>query len=200
VRGGDDQPGALTILLTASAFRSIAWYGLLTFVPLWEVSLGHSKSHGSHLLAAMLLAGGIGTILAGPAADRFGLRRVLTTSLVATPALIAGYVVVGGAVGAVCLAGVGIAVISTYGVTMVMAQQYLPRRVGLASGLSIGVPVGLGGVGAVVLGALADSVDLRAAMEVSAAVSVVAVVVALFLPSSGGARAVRLTDQSIAPS
>ena len=198
--GGDDQPGALAILLAATAFRSIAWYGLLTFVPLWEVSLGHSKSYGSHLLAAMLLAGGIGTILAGPAADRFGLRRVLTTSLVATPALIAGYVVVGGAVGTVCLAGVGIAVISTYGVTMVMAQQYLPRRVGLASGLSIGVPVGLGGVGAVVLGALADSVDLRAAMEVSAAVSVVAVVVALFLPSSGGARAVRLTDQSIAPS
>ena len=43
---------------------------------------------------------------------------------------------------------------------MVIAQEYLPRRIGLASGLSIGFSIGLGGIAAVVLGALADSVDL----------------------------------------
>src|ERR671931_982225 len=66
---GDDRPGALALLLGVIAFRSVAWFGLITFVPLWEVSLGHSKSHGSHLLSLMLLAGGLGSVGGGPIAD-----------------------------------------------------------------------------------------------------------------------------------
>ena len=42
--GGRDRPGPMTLLLLVVAFRSVAWFGLLTFIPLWEVSLGHSKS------------------------------------------------------------------------------------------------------------------------------------------------------------
>jgi FSR family fosmidomycin resistance protein-like MFS transporter len=184
VGGGDDQPGALALLLGLIAFRSLAWFGLITFVPLWEVSLGHSKSHGNHLLALMLLAGGIGTIAAGPLADRFGPRLVLLVSLFATPALISAYIVTGGVVGAICLAVVGVCIIGTYGVTMVLSQSYLPRRIGLASGLSVGLSVGLGGVGAVILGAIADSVDLRAAMWAAAAAPVVSVALGLRLPST----------------
>src|SRR6266581_1348267 len=63
---GENRPGALTVLLAVIGFRSLAWWGLLTFVPLWEVSLGHSKSYGNHLLALTLLVGGIGTIVVGP--------------------------------------------------------------------------------------------------------------------------------------
>ena len=37
--------------------RRSAWFGLVTFVPLYEVSLGHSKAYGSHLLSLMLLVG-----------------------------------------------------------------------------------------------------------------------------------------------
>ena len=74
---------SLVLLLTVILFRSVAWFGLITFVPLYEVSLGHSKAHGNHLLSLMLLAGGVGTLAAGPAADRFGRRPVLMASLVA---------------------------------------------------------------------------------------------------------------------
>jgi MFS transporter, FSR family, fosmidomycin resistance protein len=181
---GEDRPRALALLLGIIAFRSISWFGLITFVPLWEVSLGHSKAHGSHLLALMLLAGGLGTIVAGPAADRLGMRRVLLASVVVMPPLIVGFVAVGGAVGAVCLAGVGIAVVGTFGVTMVMAQEYLPRRIGMASGLSIGLSIGLGGVGAVLLGAVADSVDLRAALYTAAALPLAALALGLVLPGA----------------
>ena len=83
---GEDRPGALALLLGVIAFRSVAWFGLITFVPLWEVSLGHSKAHGSHLLSLMLLAGGVGTLAAGPLADRLGRRPVLIASLAATRA------------------------------------------------------------------------------------------------------------------
>lgn len=180
---GEDMRGALGVLLTLIGFRSLAWFGLLTFVPLWEVSLGHSKAHGAHLLAAMLVAGGVGTVAAGPLADRFGYRRVLLLSLVATPPLIATYVAVGGVVGAICVTLVGPCVVGTFGLTTVLGQEYLPSRIGLASGLSAGLSIGLGGVGAVVLGAVADAVDLRAAMWAAAAAPVVAVALGFLLPS-----------------
>jgi FSR family fosmidomycin resistance protein-like MFS transporter len=181
---GEDRPGALALLLGVIAFRSVAWFGLITFVPLWEVSQGHSKSHGSHLLSLMLLAGGLGTLAAGPIADRLGRRPVLIVSMLLVGPLTLAYVLVGGVLGAVALALVGICVISTFGVSMVMAQEYLPRRIGMASGLSIGLSIGLGGIAAVGLGAVADSVDLRAAMYAAAAAAVPGFVLATLLPSS----------------
>ena len=54
----------------------------------------------------------------------------------------------------------------------------------MASGLSIGLSIGLGGIAAVALGALADSVDLRTAMYAAAAAAVPGFVLAAFLPSS----------------
>jgi FSR family fosmidomycin resistance protein-like MFS transporter len=181
VLGPDDRRG-LFVLLAVIAFRSLAWFGMITFVPLWEVSLGHSKSYGNHLLALMLLAGGIGTLAAGPIADRIGLRRVLLASNVAIGPLILVFVVVGGIPGAVALAFVGVSVIGTFGITMVLSQQYLPRTIGMASGLSIGFSIGLGGIAAVILGAVADAVDLRTALYVSAAAPVAAVLLTLMLP------------------
>ena len=181
---GEDRPGALALLLGVIAFRSVAWFGLITFVPLWEVSLGNSKSHGSHLLSLMLLAGGLGTLAAGPIADRVGRRPVVIASMAATAPLTLVYVLVGGVPGAVALALVGVCVISTFGVTMVMAQEYLPHRIGMASGLSIGLSIGLGGIAAVGLGALADAVDLRSAMYAAAAAPLAGLALALLLPSS----------------
>jgi FSR family fosmidomycin resistance protein-like MFS transporter len=181
---GKDRPGALTILLAVIGFRSLAWYGLVTFVPLWEVSLGHSKSYGNHLLSLMLLVGGIGTIVVGPVADRVGRRPVLVASLLAAGPLILVFVVVGGVLGAVALALAGISVVGTFGLTMVMSQEYLPRRIGMASGLSTGFAIGLGGVTALGLGALADAVDLRAALYVCAAAPLAGVALTLLLPST----------------
>ncbi len=179
-----DRVGALLLLLGVIAFRSVSWFGLVTFVPLYEVSLGHSKAYGNHLLSLMLLAGGLGTLAAGPLADRFGRRPVLLVSTAATAPLILVFVAVGGIPGAIALAGVGIAVIGTFGVTMVMSQEYLPRHIGMASGLSIGLSIGLGGIGAIALGAIADSIDLEAAMYVAAGSALVALVLAMLLPSS----------------
>jgi FSR family fosmidomycin resistance protein-like MFS transporter len=179
---GDDDYRALGLLLTVITFRSLAWYGLLTFVPLWEEAHGHSKQYGTAVLWAMLLVGGIGTITAGPAADRIGLRTVLLIANAAICPLMLVFVIVGGAAGAIALAFVGIAVIGTFGITMVMAQQYLPTKIGMASGLSIGFSIGLGGIAAVFLGAVADSVDLRTALYISSIAPVVATVLTALLP------------------
>jgi MFS transporter, FSR family, fosmidomycin resistance protein len=180
---GDNRPGALALLLAVIALRSVAWFGLVTFVPLWEVSQGHSKAYGNQLLTVMLLAGGLGTLAAGPLADRIGRRPVLIASIAATAPLTLVFVTAGGALGALALALVGVCVVGTFGVTMVMSQEYLPRQIGMASGLSIGMSIGLGGVAAVALGALADTVDLRTSLYVCAAVPLLAVTLAAFLPA-----------------
>jgi FSR family fosmidomycin resistance protein-like MFS transporter len=186
--GESDRVGALALLLGVITFRSVAWFGLITFVPLWEVSIGHSAAHGNHLLSLMLLAGGLGTLIAGPIADRIGRRPVVITSMFFLCPLIVVYVLVGGVIGAIALACVGVCVVGTFGVSMVMAQEYLPHRIGMASGLSIGLSIGLGGIAAVGLGALADSIDLQTALYVAAAAAVPAFVLAVLLPGGRARR------------
>src|SRR3954466_14826467 len=181
-QAGADDRFAIKLLLGVIALRSVAWFGLITFVPLWEVSLGHSKSHGNHLLALMLFAGGTGTLLLGPLADRFGRKPILLGSVAATGPLLLGFVLVGGIAGAFALALIGLCAVGTFGVTMVMGQEYLPRHVGTASGLVIGLSVGLGGVAALALGGLADATTLRAALFVAAAAPVLASALAFMLP------------------
>jgi MFS transporter, FSR family, fosmidomycin resistance protein len=199
VASGRDDPYAMKLLLGVIALRSVAWFGLITFVPLWEVSLGHSKSHGNHLLALMLFCGGIGTLALGPLADRFGTRTVLLASVVATGPLVLVFVLVGGVPGAIALALVGVCVVGTFGVTMVMGQEYMPRHVGTASGLVIGLSVGLGGVAALALGRLADMSSLRTALFVAAAAPLVASVLAFMLPPARGRERLEPAEVGLVP-
>jgi FSR family fosmidomycin resistance protein-like MFS transporter len=172
----------LELLLVVVGLRSVAHMGLFTFVPLWEVHKGHGKAYATMVLALFLFAGAVGTLLGGPLADRFGRRPVLRWSFVAATPLILVYVVVGGPVGVLALVLAGAAVIGTFGVSLVMSQEYMPGRVGMASGLSIGLAIGLGGIAALTLGAVADAVDLRTAVLATAAGPALAILVCLFLP------------------
>ena len=65
---------------------------------------------------------------------------------------------------------------------MVLSQAYLPRNIGMASGLTIGLSIGLGGIAAVVLGAIADHVDLRTALFVVAFAPLAGLLLASGLP------------------
>jgi FSR family fosmidomycin resistance protein-like MFS transporter len=195
-RAGADRVGGILALLGVVAFRSVAWFGLITFVPLYEVAQGHSEAYGNRVLAAMLLAGGLGTIVAGPLADRVGTRPVLVASVLAQGPLILVYLMTGGLAGAIALALVGPCVVGTFGVTMVMSQQYLPRHIGLASGLTIGLSIGLGGMAAVALGGIADAIDLEAALYVCAAAPFAALALCLILPPAG-ARQTRLAAEPV---
>jgi FSR family fosmidomycin resistance protein-like MFS transporter len=194
---GADRPGAMALLGGVIALRSVAWFGLLTFVPLWAVELGKSETEGNRELALMLAAGAAGTLLLGPLADRVGLRRTLLATQLAIPALIVLFIVVGGIAGTLALMAVGVCVVGTFGVTMVLSQLYLPRHVGVASGLAIGLAMGLGGLAAVVLGAVADAIDLETALYVSAAAPLVGVLLCLPLPAPVHLR--RLAAEAAAP-
>jgi MFS transporter, FSR family, fosmidomycin resistance protein len=178
-----DQPKAFKWLLALIGLRSVAYYGLFTFVPLWEVSRGHSKSYGNLLLSLVLLAGVAGTLCAGPLADRLGRRVVLLASMLLTPGLIVLFVELGGVIGAIAVCAAGAVIVSTFGVTIVLAQEYLPSRIAMASGMSVGLASGLGGIAAVALGAIADAIDLRTALLLMALGPIAGVFVTLRLPA-----------------
>ena len=174
--------GGLALLLCVVGLRSVAHMGLFTFVPLYEVARGHSEAYGTVLLSLFLFMGAIGTLFGGRLADRVGRRAVLLGSFVVSTPLILVYALAGGLVGEIALVLSGAAVIGTFGVSLVLSQEYMPSRVGMASGLSIGLAIGLGGVAALTLGAVADAVDLETAVAATAAGPAVAFFVTLLLP------------------
>ncbi len=179
---GEDDIRAMSLLAVVITFRSVAWFGLLTFVPLWVVANGGTEGEGGRELSLMLVSGAIGTLVLGWVADRIGLRRTLLFTQAALPFLIVVFVAVGGVVGTLALMLVGLCVVGTFGVTIVLSQLYLPRHVGMASGLSVGLAMGLGGIAAVLLGAVADAIDLETALYVAAVAPAFGCVVCLFLP------------------
>ena len=199
VSEGRDDVRAMAILGGVIGLRSVAWFGLLTFVPLWVVSLGNSEADGNRMLSLMLLAGAAGTLLLGPIADRFGLRRTLLVAQAVLTPMILVFVLVGGVVGAVALMIVGICVVGTFGLTMVLSQLYLPQHVGMASGLSIGLAMGIGGIAAVALGGVADAVNLETALVCCAFAPLLGVVLCFFLPAPQSAGSVASAPSAAYP-
>ena len=181
------------------ALRSFVYFGLVTFIPLYYVADLHtSKALGNLALSAMLLGGAAGTLSGGPLADRFGRRAVLIGSMVLLPPLIAAFLLSGPALGIVFAALAGAVTIATFAVTIVMGQEALPGRLGVAAGVTIGLSIGLGGVGAPLLGVLADAHGLRAVFETIAVLPVLALGVALLLPDSPEANGSRQPVQATA--
>jgi FSR family fosmidomycin resistance protein-like MFS transporter len=171
------------ILGAVIALRSFVYFGLVGFIQLYYVNVLHtSKAVGSAALTAMLVGGAVGTLMGGPLADRFGRRSVLIGSMVALPPLIIGFLLSAPGLGIVFVAVTGAVTIATFAVTIVMGQEFLPGRIGVSSGVTIGLSIGLGGVGAPLLGLIADAHGLRAVFETLAALPILALLVTLALP------------------
>jgi len=182
--GARPMVGAMSLLILMVAIRSWTQLGFTTFMPFYwkDVLHGDPRLVGS-LLAVFLGAGVVGTLAAGPVADRVGVRRyVVGVFLLAAPIAVGFLFVSGGPLVFVMLALLGFVLVSTFTVSVVLGQAYLPRNPGMASGLIVGFAIGAGGLGATVLGWVADHWGLTAALAISASMPLAGFVVALFLP------------------
>ena len=163
--------------------RSFVYFGLVAFVAsYYERVLNLSPALGNTALTLMLFGGAAGTLIMGPLADRFGRRAVVGASMLVLPPLILCFTLAGPFVGMALLVLVGAATVGTFGITVVMGQEYLPGRIGLAAGITMGLSIGLGGVGAPVLGLLADSAGLSFTMMIIASLPILGFLLTLTLP------------------
>ena len=182
--GARTMVGAMSLLILVVAIRSWTQLGFTTFMPFYwkDVLHGDPRLVGT-LLAVFLGSGAIGTLVAGPIADRVGVRRcVVGVFLLAAPLATAFLFVSGGPLVFVLLALLGFVLVSTFTMSVVLGQAYLPRSPGMASGLIVGFAIGAGGIGATGLGWVADHWGLTTTLGISAAMPLAGFVVALFLP------------------
>jgi len=160
---GDDDWPAFLRLTAVVVVRSILFFGISSFLALYFIAhLGASQGLGGAALTVFLFAGAGGTLLGGWIADRSGrLVSIRIGFTVAVPGLL-GLVLAPNLVSAfafVVLTGIG--TFMPFSVFVVLGQDYLPNRIGTASGVTVGLAVSIGGLFSPAFGWLADSTSLR---------------------------------------
>ncbi len=175
--------GAMTLLVVVISIRSWTQLGFASYMPFYylEVLKGDPRMVGT-LLAVFLGAGAAGTLIAGPIADRVGHRRSMVGVFFLAAPLAVAILLVSGVWTFVLLAALGVVLVSTFTVAVVLGQAYMPRNLGMASGLIVGFAIGAGGVGAAALGWVADRWGLSSALWISALMPILGCAVSLTLP------------------
>lgn len=180
----DDRWGAFARLAVVVFGRSIVLYGMNTFLALfWINELGQPEAVGSIMLSVFYGIGAASTLLGGQLADRFGFRAVIRVGTVVLVPAIVALACSGNAFAAtVAVVPAGMALSMVYSPMVVLGQRYLPNHMGLASGVTLGLAVSVGGIMAPLLGLLADAIGLRLALLAVAAIAIVPLAGALSLP------------------
>jgi FSR family fosmidomycin resistance protein-like MFS transporter len=154
----------LSSLCALITLRSWGYSGLITFIPLLLREQGASLASAGRALFVFLFCGALGGLAGGYLSDRVGRHRVIASSLMIFPFLMGISLGTSGPVAWFFLALAGTALLASFSVTVVYAQDLLPHRLGLASGLTLGLAFGAGGVGVGLSGLLADALGLRASV------------------------------------
>ena len=174
---------AVCLIVLIVVLRSWTQLGLATFIPfLYREELASNPEFVATLLFLFLGSGTIGTLAGGPLADRIGHRRMLFFSLLLQIPLIHLFLVSSGTTLFLLAVALGATIVSTFAVTIVMAQELFPRRMATASGTIAGFAIGTGGVGVTLLGAFADRHGVIAAAHMINLLPAAGALLALFLP------------------
>ncbi|MFK7691357.1 MFS transporter [Paenibacillus sp. HJGM_3] len=173
---------AMVILVFLVFSKHVYMSSITSFYTFYLIGdYGVSVQHSQWFLFAFLAASAAGTFFGGPLADRYGRRSIIWLSILGTApfsiALPYSNLVVSGIM-CVCA---GFVLSSAFSIIVVYAQELLPGKVGLVSGLFFGLAFGLGGLGSAVLGWIADATSIAFMMKMCAYLPLLGVM-AIFLP------------------
>lgn len=153
---------ALVLILLLIFARS--WYisGMTNFYAFYAIKEYSMSIKESQLyLFAFLVAGAFGTFFGGPLADRFGKKKIISFSMLATAPFSLIIPFVPSYLAFIFLLITGFILMTSFSVTVVYAQELVPGKIGLMSGLTVGLAFGMGAIGSVGLGYIADLIGLK---------------------------------------
>ncbi|MFI6792499.1 MFS transporter [Nonomuraea sp. NPDC050383] len=162
--GADDRASFVKLAL-AVVCRSVVFVGLSTFISFYaQQRTGGGTAAGTAALFVLYLGGAAGTVLGGRLAERRDRVTVVRGAYLVTVAAVAGTVFVPGPAIYVFVALTSAALYVPFSLQVTLGQDYLPTRVGTASGITLGLTVSVGGLAGPVIGAVADATSLRTAL------------------------------------
>ena len=173
---------ALAAVIGVMMSRSWTVNVFQAFTPTWYKLLGYGPQFYGPLATTLVLASAVGTVGCGSLADRFGRRTVILATLVLSVPAILLYTMFPGpwAFGSAIL--IGLLAASTAPLMLLMAQQLMAARAGLASGLVMGLGFVTGAIGVPINGAIADAIGLQKSLMTHVILVIITIGIAWFLP------------------
>jgi len=171
--------GILVVLIFSKYFyiASITSYYSFYLIEKFHVSVRSAQIY----LFVFLFAMALGTLLGGPIGDRIGRKRVIWASILGVAPFTILLPFVGLMWTCVLSFVIGFVLSSAFSAIVVFAQELMPGKVGAVSGLFFGFAFGIGGIGAAVLGGLADQYGVEFVYRICAYLPLLGMVAA-FLP------------------
>ena len=181
----------LGLLLGVVILRSWTQAGFTTFLPFYYRHQGFAAGHAATVLAAFGITGAFGGLVGGYLADRFTQRPVISISLLLAGPLLIALPHLNGAALYLDAAASGVLLLSSWYVLAVKGQEVLNKNVGVAFGLMLGFSIGMGGLGVIPMGVLADRIGTLPILTALGMLAPVAGILALRLPETGSSAAAK---------
>lgn len=165
-----DDWRAFMWLTAVLATWSVAYVGTSTFVSLYSIQrFGVTTGFASIALSVFPAAGAVGTLAGGLLADRFGRLRIVRTGyLLAAISTIAIVLAPSPVVVIVATAVLGASLFLPFAAQITLSHSYLPNRIGMASGVTLGLTLSLGGLVSPLLGSVADQTSVQSVFVIVA--------------------------------
>ena len=173
-------------VMGAISCRSIMYYAFLSFIPLFLVyNLGQEEAFASSVISLFALVCAVGTIASGWAGQALGTKKLIIVSY----ACVAVEVIIFAFNGSLIIALILIALLAltcdiSYPSAVAMGQSFVPHHLGMASGLSFGVMVCIGGLMTPVFGLIGDYFGLQVVMLCVTAIAILGIAITLFIPKN----------------
>ncbi|WP_433350602.1 MFS transporter [Micromonospora sp. CA-111912] len=162
---GRDDKASFVKLSLAVICRSIVFVGLSTFISLYvNQCMDGSEAAGTAALLVLYTGGAVGSVLGGWLASRWGRVTVSRWSYLITIPSVAGVVFIPGPALYLFVALTSVGLYVPFSLQVTLGQDYLPTRVGTASGITLGLTVSVGGLASPLIGRLADTTSLGTAL------------------------------------
>jgi MFS transporter, FSR family, fosmidomycin resistance protein len=180
--------GAITVLLALIFSKQIYIASITSYYTFYLIERFHVPLQTAQLFLFLFLSPvAIGTIAGGLLGDRFGRKRIIWFSVLGSLPFTLALPFVDLFWTGVLSIFIGLTLSSSFPAIVVYAQELMPRKVGMISGLFFGFSFGLSGIGAAALGLLADRTSIDFVYAVCSILPALGLLAAI-LPDLGGVR------------